>query len=99
MSAGADFDTEGVLFAAGFAAGAASAEPLVAAGAVAAGVAAGDVAEVLAGFRTPPWPLHAPRPVAADVVPSLHVVGSVEAACPGIASVTMSRGAAKAHIK
>jgi hypothetical protein len=76
---GAAFD------AAGFAA--------AAAGAAAAGAAAG--ASVLAGaaldadaagalfaaFCTPPWPLHAPLPVAVDVVPSLQlVVASAESA-------------------
>jgi hypothetical protein len=34
----------------------------------------------LVAFCTPPWPLHAPRPVAVDVVPSLQVVGAVESA-------------------
>jgi hypothetical protein len=33
-----------------------------------------------AGFCTPPWLLQAPRPVAVEVVPSLHVVGAGESA-------------------
>jgi hypothetical protein len=55
----------------------------VAAGALAA-VALDDEAalELVAGadFCTPPWPLQAPRPVAVEVVPSLHVVGAGESA-------------------
>jgi hypothetical protein len=41
--------------------------------AVGGAVAAGAGAAAL--FCTPPCPLHAPRPVAAEVVPSLQVVG------------------------
>jgi hypothetical protein len=47
----------------------------------AAGAAAGAGAELELeedeAFCTPPWPLQAPRPVACEVVPSLHVVGAV----------------------
>ena len=43
-----------------------------AAGAVATGAGAAAAAEVLAAFCTPPCPLHAPFPVAVEVVPSLH---------------------------
>jgi hypothetical protein len=51
------------------AAGAAAA----AAGAAGAGAAAGAVAPVPADLLTPPWPLQAPRPLRAEVVPSLQV--------------------------
>jgi len=103
-SAGADFDAEGVLLAAALAAGAecdaASEEGAGAAAAVPAVEAAEvDVRDVFVAFCTPPWPLHAPRPLAAEVVPSLQVVGLVESACPGIASAKMSNGAAKAQAK
>jgi hypothetical protein len=57
------------------------------AGAVEAGAAAGAAAAgaAAAAFCTPPWPLHAPRPVAVDVVPSLQVVAAgVSAAAPCI---------------
>lgn len=53
----------------------------------AAGTAAlpGDAAGV---FCTPPCPLQAPRPLAADVVPSLHVVEPAGAAAAGAAGAT-----------
>jgi len=92
---GADFEAVEVLAAAAVpAAGAAAAG---AAGAEAAGAAAvvfeaagAVVVEAAAGllfdaFCTPPWPLQAPRPVAVEVVPSLHVVGVPEAAGAGAA--------------
>jgi hypothetical protein len=56
----------------------------VEAGAAAGAAAAGEAAAA-AAFCTPPWPLHAPRPVAVDVVPSLQVVAAgVSAAAPCI---------------
>ncbi|HME38605.1 MAG TPA: hypothetical protein VKG63_06560 [Steroidobacteraceae bacterium] len=86
---GADFDAVDDLAAAGVLAGVAAAG-LVAAGAAglaaaagaagAAGAAVAGAAAVLEAFCTPPWPLQAPRPVAVEVVPSLHVVGAVESA-------------------
>jgi hypothetical protein len=76
---GADFEAEAVDFAAVVAAGAdCDAAPDgagVAAGAAGAADAALAVgAGVLVAFCLPPWPLHAPLPVAVEVVPSLHVV-------------------------
>jgi len=69
-------------------AGAATAAGAVLAAAPAAGAAA-------AAFLTPPWPLHAPRPVAVDVVPSLQVVGVLEsAAWPSGASINTNKGPA-----
>jgi hypothetical protein len=73
---------------------AAGAEPEPAAGVLAAVEEAGGALEVAGaledavvlelaadeGFCTPPWPLQAPRPVAVEVVPSLHVVGAGESA-------------------
>jgi hypothetical protein len=47
---------------------------------VAGAAAAGAVGADLAAFCTPPWPLHAPLPVAWDVVPSLQVVGAASSA-------------------
>jgi hypothetical protein len=78
VAVGADYDAVDDFAAAGAAA----------AGAAAAGAAAVAGAEVgesnagllLEGFCTPPWPLHAPRPVAMEVVPSLQVVGIPDAA-------------------
>jgi hypothetical protein len=73
-----------------------------AAGAAAgAGVAAGvaeAAAVVFAAFCTPPWPLQAPLPVAADVVPSLQVVGAaaVESAWLAIDIANIKMGAARA---
>lgn len=63
------------------AAGAAALE----AGAAALEAAAGALEAVLepdagADVCTPPWLLQAPRPVAVEVVPSLHVVGAGESA-------------------
>jgi hypothetical protein len=65
----------------------------VAAGGAAAGAAAGadtgadaaageaaEAAGVFGDFWTPPWLLHAPFPVAVEVVPSAHVVGAAESA-------------------
>jgi hypothetical protein len=66
----------GVAGAAGAAAGAGGA---AGAGAAAAGAAAA-AAVVFGAFLTPPWLLHAPFPVAVDVVPSAHVVGAAESA-------------------
>jgi hypothetical protein len=43
--------------------------------------AADDELVLAEAFCTPPWPLQAPRPVALDVVPSLHVVGAAAGAC------------------
>jgi hypothetical protein len=53
-----------------------------AAGAEEAGAAAGAAAAgaAAAAFCTPPWPLHAPRPVAVEVVPSLQVVAAAVSA-------------------
>jgi hypothetical protein len=66
----------------------------VAAGA-AAGAGAAGVVDVEAAFWTPPWPLHAPLPVALEVVPSLHVVGAaVSAAWVGSAIANANSGAA-----
>jgi hypothetical protein len=102
---GADLDAEGVLFAAVVAAGADCDAPEgagVAAGAVAAaeaGAVDAVAAVVLVAFCTPPWPLHAPRPVAAEVVPSLQVVGLGESAYPGIASANINNGAARTPTK
>jgi hypothetical protein len=50
------------------------------AGAAAPGAGPGLVAEAALpegapDLFTPPWPLHAPRPLFVDVVPSLHSVG------------------------
>ena len=86
LAVGADFETVDDLAAAGAAEAGVAAG--VAAGAAAAGAAAVAGAEVgasnagllLEGFCTPPWPLHAPRPVAMEVVPSLQVVGVPDAA-------------------
>ena len=46
---------------------------------VAAGAEADGADEPEAAFCTPPWPLQAPRPVAVEVVPSLHCVGAAAA--------------------
>lgn len=71
-------------------------------GAGAAGAAGtGDVA-VLDGedFCLPPWPLQAPRPVAADVVPSLQVVVAwVSSAWLGTVNTNSSSGAARAPMR
>jgi hypothetical protein len=73
VAVGADFEADGL---------AAAGVPVV--GAVAAGAgAAADSSEaglLFDAFCTPPWPLHAPRPVAMEVVPSLQVVGVPDAA-------------------
>jgi hypothetical protein len=67
----------GVADGAGAAAGAGAA---VGAGAAAEAGAAAGAAVVFGVFLTPPWLLHAPFPVAVDVVPSAHVVGAAESA-------------------
>jgi hypothetical protein len=65
-----------------------------AAGASAAGAA--GAALVAAAFWTPPCPLHAPRPVAVEVVPSLQVVGAPgSAASAGSASMNVINGTAR----
>jgi hypothetical protein len=52
-----------------------------AAGEAAAGAGAAGAADWAAAvFWTPPWPLHAPRPVAVEVVPSLQTVGALDSA-------------------
>ena len=80
------------------AAGGAVAAAAGAAGAVAAAgalVPAADLA--LEAFCTPPWPLHAPRPVAVEVVPSLQGVGVPEVAgAAGAAAGAAAAGAAAA---
>jgi hypothetical protein len=81
VSVGADFDAVDDLAAAGAAAAAAGAA--VVAGAAAVASAAGLLFDA---FWTPPWPLHAPRPVAVEVVPSLQVVGVPDAAGSGAAA-------------
>jgi hypothetical protein len=53
---------------------------VLAGGGVAAGADEDDADEPEAAFCTPPWPLQAPRPVAVEVVPSLHCVGAAAAA-------------------
>ena len=77
VAVGADFETVDDLAAAGAAAGAAAAGAAAVAGAE---VGASNAGLLLEGFCTPPWPLHAPRPVAMEVVPSLQVVGVPDAA-------------------
>jgi hypothetical protein len=65
-----------------------------AAGAAAAGAA--GAALVVAAFWTPPCPLHAPRPVAVEVVPSLQVVGALEsAAYTGSPNMNVIKGTAR----
>ncbi len=67
-----------------------------AAGAAAGSAGAAAAALLAAAFCTPPWPLHAPRPVAVEVVPSLHVVGALEsAACAGSPSMNAIKGTAR----
>jgi len=98
---GTDFDTEAVDFAAVAAGADGDAAPEgvgVAAGAAAVAAVAFPVvaaAVLLAAFWTPPWPLQAPLPVAAEVVPSLQVVGLVVSAWLGSANANISSGAAK----
>jgi hypothetical protein len=106
VAVGANFGTVADLAAAGAAAAGAAAAGAAAgvdAGAVAAGGAdTGTVAGVaaaeallLGAFCTPPWPLHAPRPVAAEVVPSLQVVAAVSSAAKaGSDNANTIRGAA-----
>lgn len=81
----ADVVAGAVSFAAGELAGALGfwAEPgpgTLAGGGVAAGAGLEDADELGAAFCTPPWPLQAPRPVAVEVVPSLHCVGAAASA-------------------
>jgi hypothetical protein len=89
---GADFEVDDL---------AAAGAPVVgAAGAAVAGAAAAAV-ESEAGllfdaFCTPPWPLHAPRPEAVEVVPSLQVVGVADAAGAAGAEVAGAAGAPEA---
>ena len=71
------------------------------AAAVGAAATAGAVAPaaglLFEGFCTPPWPLHAPRPVAVVVVPSLHVAGAPDDAGAeeaGAAAGAVAAGAA-----
>lgn len=69
-------------------------------GGVAASAAGFAIAPVVPGeaFCTPPWPLHAPLPVAVEVVPSLQVwVGGVEVVSARLGSdiVSASIGAAR----
>jgi hypothetical protein len=78
------------------AAGAAGAAGGAAAAAGAAGALAGELVEP---FWTPPWPLHAPRPVADDVVPSLQVVGVVESAAVAGNAVTTPKASSAAAIR
>jgi hypothetical protein len=74
------------------AAAAGAAEAVAAAGAL---VPAADL--VLEAFCTPPWPLHAPRPVAVEVVPSLQAVGVPDVAgAAGAAAGAAAAGAAAA---
>jgi hypothetical protein len=97
---GADFDAVDDLAAAGVpaAAGAAGADAAAAGAAVVAGAAAVASAAGLLfdAFWTPPWPLHAPRPVAVEVVPSLQVVGAPESAARvGSAKLNTIKGTAR----
>jgi hypothetical protein len=73
--------------------------PDAAGAAGAAGVAAGAAAAAGAAeepFWTPPWPLHAPRPVAEEVVPSLQVVGAGESAAVAGNAVATPRASSDA---
>ena len=90
---GADFDAVDDLAAAGAAGAdaAAAAGAAVAAGAAAVASAAGLLFDA---FWTPPCPLHAPRPVAVEVVPSLQVVGVPDAAGGAGAAAAGAAGAA-----
>jgi hypothetical protein len=66
-----------------------------AAGADVAASGADAAGGFLAAFWTPPCPLHAPRPVAADVVPSLQTVEAGSAARAGNANVNANNGIAR----
>ena len=68
-------------------------------GAAAVGSAGEASVVVLAAFCLPPWPLHAPLPLAVEVVPSWHMVGVVESAWLGSAITNISNGAAQAPIR
>jgi hypothetical protein len=85
VAVGADFDAVDDLAAAGAAGvdAAAAAGAAVAAGAAAVASAAGLLFDA---FWTPPCPLHAPFPLAVEVVPSLQVVGVPDAAGSGAAA-------------
>lgn len=66
------------------------------AGAAAGSAGAAAAALSVAAFCTPPWPLHAPLPVAVEVVPSLHVVGAPESAArTGSPSMNTIKGTAR----
>ena len=92
VAVGADFDAVDDLAAAGAGADdAAAAGAAVAAGAAAVASAAGLLFDA---FWTPPCPLHAPRPVAVEVVPSLQVVGVPDAAGGAGAAAAGAAGAA-----
>jgi hypothetical protein len=92
VAVGADFDAVADLAAAGTAgADAAAAGAAVAAGEAVVASAAGLLFEA---FWTPPWPLHAPRPVAVEVVPSLQAVGVPDAAGAAGAAAAGAAGAA-----
>jgi hypothetical protein len=74
------------------------ADDLAAAGVPVVGAAAGspEAGLLFDAFWTPPWPLHAPRPVAVEVVPSLQVVGALEsAACAGSPNMNAIKGTAR----
>ena len=95
VAVGADFDAVDDLAAAGAAGAdaAAAAGAAVAAGAAAVASAAGLLFDA---FWTPPCPLHAPRPVAVEVVPSLQVVGAPESAARvGSAKLNTIKGTAR----
>lgn len=66
-----------------------------AAGAAGAGAAALDVLEA---FTWPPWPLQAPRPVAAEVVPSLQAVGPAAAGADAVGAGAAGAAAGAAAV-
>ena len=91
VAVGADFETDDLEAAGGVAV----------AGVPVAGAAeealASEAGLLFDAFWTPPWPLHAPRPVAVEVVPSLQVVGVPEAGgAAGAAGEAAGAGAAGA---
>jgi len=94
VAVGADFEAVDDFAAAGVAAaGAAAAGAAAVAGAE---TGASNAGLLLDGFCTPPWPLHAPRPVAVEVVPSLQVVGAPESAARvGSAKLNTIKGTAR----
>jgi hypothetical protein len=80
VAVGADFD---------------AVDDLAAAGAAVAAGAAAVAGLLFDAFWTPPCPLHAPRPVAVEVVPSLQVVGALESAARvGSAKLNTIKGTA-----